>query len=309
VPQRVIDVGNVVGNVAQPPALADYEFRVLGPVAVRAGARWLDLGTPRQQALLAILLVNVGQVVSRDSIVTHLWGDHAPAAATSTLHAYVSRLRKVLDNVVTDDPDGSPLRYQAPGYLLAVDPARIDAYAFEAATGKGHRLLAAGRYTAALRYLSQALRTWEGTPYAGLAGYDFAVGEAERLHQLRLAAVGDRAHAYCALGQYRRAVDELEREVYRCPLYEPLVRQLMLAQYGLGRQAEALRVYERTRTRLAADLGIDASPELQDLHRAILRQEVAVPGGAQVTDEVPVPLVRRRPVPRRRFAVRRLNRR
>ncbi|MFI9274331.1 BTAD domain-containing putative transcriptional regulator [Kitasatospora sp. NPDC052896] len=266
-------------NVDTAPPIA-----VLGAMSVRVGGEPLELGPPRQRAVLALLLINAGRVVPVPTIVGRVWGAAPPDCVKATLQSYVSRLRKLLVGHVFADGSRVELRYQAPGYLLAVSHERVDARVFERAVERGRVLVRDGHHGEAIKALTTALRMWKGTPYEDLDGYGFAVQEAGRLEELRLSAVEAWADAGMALGLAPDLLHTLERETKQHPLRESLVGQLMRVQYRVGRQADALQVYERTRTSLAERLGADVSKELQRLHQAILRHDPALDGARPALD-------------------------
>ncbi len=259
------------------------EIWLLGPLEVRDGERTVALPRRQQRVLLAALALQAGEVVSTDRLVADLWGDRAPASATGSLQNTVSALRKTLgrDLVLT----------QAPGYRLALDRESVDAHRFE-------RLLAAARGAEAAErapILSEALALWRGPALADLDDEQFARLEAGRLDELRISALEERIDADLAAGRHSALVGELETMVATHPLRERLRGQLMLTLYRCGRQAEALEVYRAARLALADELGLDPSPELQELERRILRQDSSLslaardpsperrPTGAQVT--------------------------
>ena len=121
--------------------------------------------------------------------------------------------------------------------------------------------------------LRQALELWRGEPLADLSFEPFAAAEIGRLEELRLGAIEDRVDADLALGHHAQLVAELEALVASHALRERLRGQLMVALYRCGRQAEALEVYRAVRLALADELGLDPSPELQELERKVLRQD------------------------------------
>ena len=250
-------------------------FRILGPLEVAA-----DDGTPislagtKQRAVLAVLLLRAGEVVSTDFLIAALWGDSAPRTATTSLQNLISALRKQLgtDAVAT----------RPPGYRLEVDRDRIDLYRFEQLVQE-----AAGREPEErVRILREALGLWRGEPLAELAFEPFAQAEVFRLEELRLAATEDLNDAELACGAAAELVPRLESLVARNPLRERLRGQLMLALYRSGRQADALAAYQDARRALVDELGIDPGPQLQQLHASILRQEAALsPAAAEATPE------------------------
>src|SRR5262245_7323083 len=230
------------------------EFRVLGPLEVVEEGQPVALGGARQRALLAILLTRANEVVSTDRLIDELWGQQPPRAAANTVQYYVSQLRKALgsDRIVT----------QQPGYRIRVEPGELDLERFEALVDRG----GAGE-------LREALRLWRGQALADFADETFAQPEIRRLEELRLAALEKRIDADLALGRHTELVGELEALVGEFPLRERLRQQLMLALYRSGRQADALEAYQSARRTLAEQLGLEPSPPLQELERAILRQD------------------------------------
>jgi DNA-binding SARP family transcriptional activator len=238
------------------------EFQILGPIAVLDQDRPIPLAGPRQRTILALLLTRANEVVSTDRLIDELWGAQAPKTALNALQYHVSQLRKSLapsEVIVT----------QEPGYLIRVSADALDLLRFE-------RLLEKAQQSPpdlAARLLRDALGLWRGPALADLAHESFAQAEILRLEELRLVALERRVDADLALGRHAELVGELEVLTREHPLRERFRAQLMLALYGSGRQGEALNVYRKTRVFLVDELGIEPSPVLQELERAILRQD------------------------------------
>jgi predicted ATPase/DNA-binding SARP family transcriptional activator len=257
------------------------EFRVLGPLEVVAGGQALGLGTPRQRALLGLLLLRAGEVVSCDRLVEELWDGDPPGTALHTLQGYVHRLRRVLG------PEAWRLVTRAPGYQLKVSAGELDAQRFQDLAGEGRRALVRGE-PAAAELLAAALGLWRGPLLADLAEVMAVEPERVRLEALRLTALEDRLEAELALGGHTALVGELERLVAEHPFRERLWGQLMLALYRSGRQAEALEAFQRARRVLDEELGIQPSRWLHRRQEQILLQDAAL--------EAPAPM----PLPRPR---------
>ena len=255
--------------------LAVTEFRILGPLEVVSDdGELLALGGQRQRAVLAVLMLNAGHVVSTDFLIDAVWGEEPPRTAATSLQNAISALRRVLG------PD--LLLTQAPGYRLAVDPESVDLGRFERLVASARSLEPEERRVR----LREALALWRGEPLTDIAFVPFAAAEIRRLESLQLNALDARIDADLAVGAGLDVVPELEGLIARYPLREGAYERLMLALYAAGRQAEALDVYRDLRTRLMDDLGLEPSPRLRELHAQILRQEVPGPRltGA-VTDE------------------------
>ena len=248
------------------------DFRILGILEVADGGRPVEIGAAKERALLAELVLHANQIVSRERLVEVVWGDNPPATAAATLNTYVSHLRSALE-------PGRPARTQPdllltrdPGYLLAVDPERVDALRFERLAGEGRRALATGDAATAAATLREGLGLWRGGALADFVYESFAQAEAMRLEELRLSTLEQRIDADLALGRHHDLVAELRRLVDEHALRERLWGQLMLALYRCGRQSEALRAYGELRTVLAEELGIDPSPALRRLEENMLQQ-------------------------------------
>ena len=245
------------------------EFRILGPLEALEGDEALPLGGPKQRALLAILILNANQPVSLDRLIDELWGDEPPGSASHSVEVYVSQLRKALG-------DAGVIVTQRPGYRLRVDPEQIDLHRFELLAADGRRALADGDAETGAARLRSALALWRGAPLGDFAFETFAQPVIARLEELRIAALEDRIDADLALGRHTEVVGELEGLVKEHALRERPRGQLMLALYRAGRQAEALEVYAATRAALVEGLGIEPSPALQRLERAILNQDASL---------------------------------
>jgi predicted ATPase/DNA-binding SARP family transcriptional activator len=242
------------------------QFSLLGPLAVSCNGEPIPLGGQKRRALLAVLLLEANQVVSRDRLIDALWGEDPPETARNTIQVYVSQLRKLL-------PDGASLETAPPGYRLVVELDTVDLFEFVRLCGDGRTALGTGDAAGAADALRAALALWRGPALADLAWEPFAHAEIGRLEELRLAALEDRIDADLALGRHGQLVGELERLAAEHPLRERVRGQLMLALYRAGRQADALAVYQRARKTLVDELGIEPGESLRKLERAILAHD------------------------------------
>lgn len=246
------------------------EFRVLGPLEVSHDGKQVQLGSRKQRALLAILLLRANEPVTRDVLIDELWSERPPPSAAHTLHAYVSRLRKSFRAAGVEDP---VLVRRAFGYMLRVGFGELDLHRFQQLAEDGRRSLSAGSPERAAEKLCEALSLWNGPPLADLAFEGFARIEVEQLDEQRLAVLEDRIEADLAVGKHDLLVAELEGLVARHPLRERLRGQLMLALYRAGRQADALNAYRDAREYLVGELGLEPSKTLQELEHFVLRQD------------------------------------
>ncbi len=273
------------------------QFRILGPLDVSEDGCRIDLGGPRQRALFALLLLNANEVVARDRLIDELWGEEPPASAVKTLQANVSRLRGSLNGGEGGHGNGAGrLETHGHGYLLRVEPGELDADRFRALLEEARRDLARGDAGAASESLREGLGLWRGTPLADLSHDSFAGAEIGRLEELQLTGREERIDADLALGRHAELVGELESLVDKHPLRERLRAQLMLALYRSDRQAEALRVYQDGRQRLAEELGLEPSGSLRRLEGQILERDpsLAAPAGPPPDPRPPPEPARRR---------------
>ncbi|GAB3566210.1 BTAD domain-containing putative transcriptional regulator [Amycolatopsis endophytica] len=238
---------------------------MLGPFEVRtAEGAFADVPGARLRALVAALALEPGRVVPKATLVDWIWGEQPPAEAANALQRLVSRLRKAL-------PDGL-VEGQTGGYRLMVEPDAVDAVRFERLVGLARDDEGPRR----AKLLREALSLWRGAPMQDIdltesAAFDAVV---TRLEGLRLTALEDRFEIEVGLGRGAEVVAELTDVAAAHPMRERLAAALMRALVAAGRDADALLVYQRTREALAEELGVDPSPELSEVHVALLRGEL-----------------------------------
>jgi predicted ATPase/DNA-binding SARP family transcriptional activator len=241
------------------------EFSVLGPLEAQEGDRSLPLGRPKQRAVLAALLMHAGEAVPRDRLIDELWGDEPPGSAVASLQVYVHGLRQALG--------AERIETRGQSYRLHVEQDELDLERFERLVARAEQELAAGRADAAAARIHEALALWRGPALADLADEPVARAEAGRLEEQRLHALELRNDVELALGRHAALASELEALVAEHPYRDRLRQQQVLALYRSGRQKEALEAYQAARHALVEELGIEPSPELRELERAILRQD------------------------------------
>lgn len=247
------------------------EFRILGPLGVDDDGRSVAVRRGKEQALLAYLLLHANEFVPTDRLIDELWGERPTPTARKTLQNAVAQLRRAVgDDRILTEPGG---------YRFRLEHGELDLHRFE-------DLAVQGRTSGNAELLRAALATWRGEPLASLRDEPFAQRAAQQLEEARLAVLEDRIDADLAAGRDAELVPELEKLIAAHPLRERPYGQLMLALYRAGRQADALGAYQRVRKTLSEEIGLDPSPQLQELERRILSQD---PGLA------PVPRVARLP--------------
>ncbi|MBW8484049.1 tetratricopeptide repeat protein [Actinomadura sp. PM05-2] len=252
---------------------------ILGPLEVRDDqGRPVPVSGPRLRALLVRLALDPGRAVSADRLLDDLWEGAPPAGGGNALQALVSRLRSATGAALVE--------FGPAGYRLALDPAAVDAVAFERAVTAARAEPDPAARSAALR---RALGLWRGPALADVEGAGFAAAPAARLGELRLSAAEDQMDAALAAGGGPALVPELEALTAAHPLRERPRGLLMRALYAAGRPADALRLYDDTRRELADRLGVDPSPELAAVHLAVLRRDPALTAPEPPAPEPPPP--------------------
>ncbi|MDT0453891.1 BTAD domain-containing putative transcriptional regulator [Streptomyces hesseae] len=249
------------------------DFRLLGPLEVLSGSVPVVLGGTKQRATLGSLLLQANRVVPTSELVGSLWdGDGAPATARKILQNAVWALRGLLTAGGTR-AHTAELVTRAPGYMLKVDPARVDLFVFRQRVADGRAALAAQAPEAAAVLLREALDLWRGPVLADLVETGIAWPELTAAEKARLDAMEDFFEAELACGRHHMVLGRLEAMVEGQPHRERSSAQLMLALYRCGRQADALNLYDRVRAALGEGLGLEPGQGLRMLQRAILQHD------------------------------------
>ncbi|GCD40169.1 regulatory protein AfsR [Streptomyces chrestomyceticus JCM 4735] len=245
----------------------ELRFKVLGPLCAYRDGVEVPVGPPQQQAVLVALLLSGGKAVPMSGLIEAVWGFEPPKRAVTTIRTYVWRLRKLLDP--QEAADSSVLQSVGDGYRLPTAPSAVDAGSSQSLTKRAVGQRRAGRAQEAGRLLSASLDLWRGEPLSGVPG-PFAARQRARLEELRIATLEEHYDLALASGRDRLVVPELTELVGAYPLNERFRCLLMRALYGVGRQTEALDVYQDVRKLLLEEQGIDPGSELTSLQQHIL---------------------------------------
>src|SRR5581483_4517960 len=261
---RTDDTSGAVGDPCAMFTFSNrFEIGVLGPFQVGVDGRPVDMTGSKRDALLALLALRRGRHVPVDTLIDELWGADVPAAPRNAVQHHIARLRAALGQTsIVGCRDG-----------YAVVGATTDAIVFE---GLLVRARAAGREgdpRTAADLADRALALWRGPALQGLPEIGWLRAEADRLEDLRIDALEERFEAALALGEHREIVSELQHAIDECPFRERLWRQLMLALYRSGRQADALEAYRTARRVHVDQLGLEPGPELRRIQDAILAHD------------------------------------
>lgn len=247
--------------------LPSVEFHVLGPVTVTSGYESLRIGGPKQRTVLAMLISRAGQSLSADVLASAVYGDDVPERSRRLIQTYVSTLRSVVGDVIAKN---------SIGWSLVAEPADVDAARCYDLYQSAHGL---DPHDAAV-VLHDALSIWRGEPYADVEAHGELDSEIMRLVELRVTVLQARIDADLESGRHAELIGELEALVGEHPYQERFRAQHMLALYRSGRQREALRSLGKMREVLVDELGVDPSPNLQNLERRILEQDDSLLGPA-----------------------------
>lgn len=248
-------------------ALVTFEILILGPVELRSGGRRDALGTAREGLTLAALAVDAGHPVPLDTLIHRLWDDNPPRKPRASLHVYAARIRRRLDSA------GGEVRLaqQAGSYTLEIDPDQVDLHRFQRLAAEARSLSDAGDDVQALALLEEAEAGWRGEPLSGLPGL-WAESVRTNMAEKHLAATLTRIAVELRMGHFAELIPDLTTLLEQHPTDEGLAAHLMVADYGCGRQADALRLYDTVRRRLSEELGAEPGGALSRLHQLILNQ-------------------------------------
>lgn len=271
-----------------------FTVAALGELEVRRDGALVDLGPVRQRVVLAVLLLNADRAVTRDFLISAVWGESTPKSVVNLVHRHAAGVRRVLEPGRTPRSTDSVLTWTNSAYRLALPRTVLDVERFETGLAHAQDERAAGRPSAAAQALRTALALWRGPLCDGLTS-PFLDTERDRLAELRVRALADRIELDLTLGSPADLVGELRRLVAEHPAQERLHGLLMRALYQEGRPGDALAAYTAARRYLHDELGIEPSGPLRELQQRVLAADptLSAAGGA------PVGLAPRRPASRR----------
>jgi SARP family transcriptional regulator, regulator of embCAB operon len=247
-------------------------YGLLGPLQMVVDGAVVPVGTPKQRAVLAALLMNRNRPVAVDSLINAVWGEESLSEARANVHTYMSNLRRLFGAAGVADPR-AVIQNVPPGYRLNTLDADVDLGRFIREKAAGVQASAAGRFDEASRHLTASLAEWRGAFLEDLRDFKFVETFAVALTEDKIAVHTARAQAEMACGRAESVIGELAGLVAEHPYREPVWAELMTAYYLAHRQSDAVDAYQRLKTILADDLGIDPNPALRHLHQRMLRQE------------------------------------
>lgn len=259
--------------------------RILGSVEISDGDGWRPVTAGRCRAVLGSLAAHAPHPATVDEIIDDVWELRPPGSAPTQVYGYVGKLRSLLG-----DREGPVLHRSDAGYTLRVGGLGLDAHRFEAMVGRGLDVFRTGRLEESRAVLEEALALWRGEPFHGAPPGARAQEMSVRLEKLRMSAVEHRLQARIDCGEHAGVVDDLHDQVSRHPFREHLWRQLLVALYRSGREAEALHEYGRLRRTLADELGTDPSQATQEVYQQVLDRSLPHPPRRTASEPGPAPV-------------------
>jgi DNA-binding SARP family transcriptional activator len=251
--------------------MSEFSFGVLGSLEFAVDGTVVPLGTPKQRAVLALLVLNRNRAVAMDSLIDAAWDQSPPAGGRATVHSYVSNLRRLMNSVGVDSR--AVLTSAPPGYRLCLSDDQCDLAAFNAEKAAGLRAAADGQFEPAAGHLAAAVALWRGPVLDDLREFSFVEAFASALAEDRMIVHTAYAEAEIANGRAYSVIGELESLTVAHPYREPLWAQLITAYYMSDRQSDAFDAYHRLRANLTDDLGVDPGPKARDLYERMLHQQ------------------------------------
>lgn len=246
------------------------KYQILGPLCV-TGPAGISSPTPRKaETLLGLLLIRSDQLVTTEQLISEIWADSPPARAVASVHVYISQLRKVLRRT---GAARDPIVTRPSGYLLRMDNDILDVHTFTNQSRLGRAYAKDHRYEQAASSFNAALSLWRGPLLGGSPGGPVISGFATWLDETRAECLERLVDVELGLGRHRESVGRLYSLAAEYPTRETFHRQLMLALYRCGRQADALKAFQTVRSTLNDELGLEPGIELQRIQQAILKAD------------------------------------
>ncbi|MFI6152970.1 BTAD domain-containing putative transcriptional regulator [Kitasatospora sp. NPDC051170] len=250
------------------------DIKILGPLSATEYGVSIVPSAAKPRQILALLALQADRVVTVPTLMEEIWGTEVPRSAATTLQTYILQLRRRIALALAGDSDTHAkevLVTQHGGYLLRVQPGQTDVQEFEQLAASGRAAYDAADYRAASELLGGALALWQGPALVDVKVGDVLELEVLRMEEGRMAALERRLDADLRLGRHNELIAELRVLTARHPMHESFCGQLMLATHRAGGAWRALEAYQRLRNTLVDELGLEPSPRLQRLHRAVLQ--------------------------------------
>jgi DNA-binding SARP family transcriptional activator len=238
-------------------------FGLLGTLRLDIGTRTVAVTAGKMKVVLAALLLNENEPVTRDRLIEYMW-EKPPASARTLLHSVILRLRRITG-------DHEFIRTRGSNYVLRVEPGELDLHDLSALLEKADSARAHLDVTTEHDCLSRAVELWRGPTLADVPSPALRLGVATRFDEMKLQALNRQIDLDLALGRYAQVVSRLRELTHEHPFNEHFWKQLMTALYRCGRQVEALDAYHELRRMLGRELGIEPGPDVKAAYQSILR--------------------------------------
>lgn len=246
-------------------------FNILGSLEIVHNGRSITPSPPKVRCVLGLLVVRANQIVHPDSLIAELWGGTPPKSAMTTLQTYIYNLRRMFAEEGLFSADGEELLVtRAPGYVLRVPKDELDSEVFEQLATDGQSYLEQGAPSTAAALLREALAMWSGPTLSNVLPGTALEAHAVRLEERRIHTLQLRIQADLEMGRHREIIGELRSLTAAYPLDEWFSSRLMTTLLHAGRRSEALSTYQKVRAQLRDELGLDPSPDMQQVLQAVL---------------------------------------
>jgi SARP family transcriptional regulator, regulator of embCAB operon len=255
------------------------DIRVLGPLMVTHQGRDATPSARKPKKVLSLLLLNEGEVVSTDALITEIWDAWPPRSVQTTLQTYVMQVRKHLSGALRIPVAAiskEVLITRNGGYMLMLPEATVDLYEYRSLEQAGMGALRMRDDDNAVRIFNEALAFWRGRALADVELGRLLEPAVAWVQQSRLTVMECRLEAELRRGRHRESLSELASLAMQYAYNENLHALYMVALYRSDRRGHALEVYRKLRESLIDELGIDPSPRLQQLHHALLKGAAAL---------------------------------
>ena len=256
---------------------AEIWIRLLGPMSADLNSQRVVPSAAKQRQIMSLLALNAGRVVTVPVLIEELWGDRPPRSSATTLQTYILQLRNQLRAAMPAAQGAKQLLATRPGgYLLDEAACRTDVDEFGQLARSGRTAAESGDQAKTSELLARALTLWRGPALVDVRQGSVLELEATSLEATRLGVLERRIHADLALGRHHDLLGELTLLTAKHPMNENFCALLMIAHYRSGHASDALETFQRLRSVLAAELGVEPCPRLRRFQQAVMAGDPAL---------------------------------
>ncbi|WP_341718214.1 BTAD domain-containing putative transcriptional regulator [Micromonospora sp. FIMYZ51] len=254
------------------------KIEMLGGLRVAFDGSRVDLGTPKQRTVLAMLAMRPGRTVALEELVDEIWPTGPPRSAVPNVRTYAANLRRAFE--AYDTGKGVLVR-QGNGYRLDVTAQEVDLLGFLDQLEQARRLAAGGQVEPVRSLLGQAMSRWIGPPLAGIPLGPNLRAQVAAVQEQYLLAVELSAGMALEADQVDEAIPLLRSAVAAQPFREPVLLLLMRALRRRGDVAGAISVYRSAARAIATELGVAPGADLRQLYQELVAHPPQPIGGGR----------------------------